>query len=75
MSVISNCRNGLSICLKRLSQQDIAEVAEMIYHAYKQDKQTVIMGKGDSPSTASRFACDLRIGTAVKDKPRVHAAV
>ena len=30
MSVISNYLKGLSICLKGLSQQDIAEVAEIV---------------------------------------------
>jgi len=35
MSVISDYLNGLSICLKELSQQDIAEVAEMLFQTYQ----------------------------------------
>jgi len=73
MSVISDYLKGLSICLKGLSQQDIAEVAEMLFQAYKQGKQIVIMGNGGSASTASHFARDLKIGTAVEEKPRVRA--
>ena len=73
MSAIGNYLKGLSICLKGLSQQDIAEVAEMLFQAYEQGKQIVIMGNGGSASTASHFARDLKIGTAVEDKPRVRA--
>jgi len=73
MSVISNYLNSLSNCLRELSQQEIANIAEALFQTYQRGKQIIIMGNGGSASTASHFARDLRIGTAVKDKPRVNA--
>jgi D-sedoheptulose 7-phosphate isomerase len=73
MSVINNYLQGLNGCLRELSEQSIASIAETIYGAYKNDKQVVIMGNGGSASTASHFARDLRIGSRVEGKPRVRA--
>lgn len=51
---------------KAISQIDldkIQKIAEVIYDAYKNDKQIFIIGNGGSASTASHFACDLGKGT------------
>ena len=73
MSVISEYIDGLGDCLKALSEKSIADIADVIYKAYQNNKQVIIMGNGGSASTASHFARDLRIGSAVKGKPRVRA--
>jgi D-sedoheptulose 7-phosphate isomerase len=73
MSVISNYVDGLGDCLKALSEESIADIADTIYKAYRKNKKVIIMGNGGSASTASHFACDLRMGSAAKGKPRVRA--
>ena len=73
MSVLSDYIDGLGDCLKALSEKSITDVADIIYKAYKENKQVIIMGNGGSASTASHFARDLRIGSAAKGKPRVRA--
>jgi len=73
MSIIQNYINGLRNCLKELSMQNLEEVAEIIFNAYKKTKQIFILGNGGSASTASHFARDINIGTAVEGKPRVRA--
>ncbi|TET48388.1 MAG: SIS domain-containing protein [Dehalococcoidia bacterium] len=70
--LIKNYIDGLSICLKELSHQDIADVADIIFKAYKKNKQIFILGNGGSASTASHFARDLRMGTVVSGKKRMH---
>ncbi len=75
MSIIENYVNGLRQCLGELSQQSInvGEVAEIIFKAYQKGKQIFLLGNGGSATTASHFARDLKIGTAIKGKPRVRA--
>ena len=73
MSVISDYIDGLGDCLKALSEELITDIADIIYKAYRENKQVIIMGNGGSASTASHFARDLRIGSAAKGKPRVRA--
>lgn len=64
---------GLIKCLEEVSKQNAEEVADVIIDAWRKGKQVFIMGNGGSATTASHFARDLRIGTAVKGKPRVRA--
>ena len=73
MSTISNYINNLNDCLKEFQEQDIEEVASIIFNAYKKGKQIFIIGNGGSASTASHFARDLAIGSAREGKPRVKA--
>ncbi|MBL7127012.1 MAG: SIS domain-containing protein [Dehalococcoidales bacterium] len=72
-SLIKNYIDGLSLCLRELSHQDITDVADIIFKAYKKSKQVFILGNGGSASTASHFARDLRMGTVVSGKKRVRA--
>ena len=69
--IIGDYLKGLRSCLKELSGQDIEGIVEVIFTAYKEGKQIFIMGNGGSATTASHFARDLQIGTAVAGKPRV----
>lgn len=71
--IIQSYIDGLQQCLNELCQQDIETVVSIIFAAYKKGKQIFTMGNGGSATTASHFARDLRIGAAVKGKPRVRA--
>jgi len=73
VSLIDDYIKGLIDCLNQLSRQSIAGVVQAIYDAYLHNRQIFIMGNGGSAATASHFARDLRIGTAVEGKPRVRA--
>jgi len=73
MSSIQNYVDGLSNCLKELLQQDVEEIANIIFDAYKKGKQIFVMGNGGSASTSSHFARDLFIGTVTEGKPRLKA--
>ena len=66
--------DDLHSCLRELPQQNIEEIAEIIFNAYKKGKQVFIMGNGGSATSASHFARDLQMGTAVDGKPRVQAS-
>lgn len=46
-----------------LDCQKIHKIAEIIFDAYKNDKQIFVIGNGGSATTASHFACDLGKGT------------
>jgi D-sedoheptulose 7-phosphate isomerase len=64
---------GLRSCLDEISKQDIEDIVDIIFTAYRKGKHVFIMGNGGSATTASHFARDLQIGTAVEGKPRVKA--
>ena len=64
---------GLTECLEELSQQNLGEIADMIIDAWRNGNQIFVMGNGGSATTASHFARDLQIGTAVEGKARVRA--
>lgn len=49
--------------INELDLEKIRKITEVIYQAYRNDKQIFIMGNGGSASTASHFACDLGKGT------------
>jgi D-sedoheptulose 7-phosphate isomerase len=69
MDIKEFAKNYLSNINRAISEIDldkIQTVAQVIYNAYKNDKQIFIIGNGGSASTASHFACDLGKGT-VKD--------
>ena len=73
MSLIENYVEGLYQCLEELSPQNIEEIADVIFDAYKKGKQIFVMGNGGSATTASHFVNDLKLQTVVEDKPRVRA--
>ena len=73
MSLIQDYIDGLSDNLKELLRQNVAEIADIIFDAYKKGKQIFIMGNGGSATTASHFANDLKLGTAVERQACVRA--
>ncbi len=68
---ISDYVKGLRACLDELSGQDVEDIADIIFNAYKDGKQIFVLGNGGSATTACHFARDLQIGTAVEGKPRI----
>ncbi|MBF0456880.1 MAG: SIS domain-containing protein [Nitrospirae bacterium] len=50
---------GISTIVKKMDDAHIERIADLIYQAYKQDKQIFIMGNGGSAATASHFCSDL----------------
>jgi D-sedoheptulose 7-phosphate isomerase len=73
MTIVQDYTSGLFRCLQELSKQNVEEIAEIVTDAWRKGKWAFIMGNGGSASTASHFARDLQIGTAVEGKPRVKA--
>jgi len=49
--------------IDELDLEKIQKITEIIYEAYKNNKQVFIMGNGGSASNSSHFACDLGKGT------------
>ena len=64
---------GLRGCINEIEQQDVGAVASIIYQAYLENRHIYILGNGGSAATASHFARDLSIGTAVEGKLRIKA--
>ena len=71
MEVVKEYIEGLKKCITELSTRDIEETASTIFDAFKKGKRIFIMGNGGSATTATHFARDLQIGTAVAGKPRL----
>ncbi|MDP2909931.1 MAG: SIS domain-containing protein [bacterium] len=58
-----NYINSIKKAIDVLDLDKIEQVAQIIFNAYKNNKQIFIIGNGGSASTASHFACDLGKGT------------
>ena len=71
MELIKEYIEGLKKCIEELSIRDIEETASIISDASKKGKRIFIMGNGGSATTATHFARDLQIGTAVAGNPRL----
>ena len=74
MPIIQDYIKDLIECLEELSQQNIEEIANIVFDAWKKEKRVFIMGNGGSATTASHFARDLQIGVAVRGKPHIRAS-
>jgi D-sedoheptulose 7-phosphate isomerase len=58
---------------KRVSRDNIAKAIELLYEAWKDDKQIFLIGNGGSASTATHFASDLSKSCSVANKRRFRA--
>jgi D-sedoheptulose 7-phosphate isomerase len=58
---------------KRISREDISKVIELLYEAWRENKQVFLAGNGGSASTAVHFASDLAKFTTVEGKRRFRA--
>ncbi len=73
MSITQEYINGLHECLEELCQQEeeVEKISNIIFEAYKKDKQVFIMGNGGSASTASHCALGFEKQSSVEGKPRL----
>jgi len=58
---------------RRISQEDIDKVIELLYEAWRNGRQVFLAGNGGSASTATHFASDLAKFTSVEGKRRFRA--
>lgn len=58
---------------KRISQEDINSVIELLYGAWRDGQQVFLAGNGGSAATATHFASDLSKFTSVEGKKRFRA--
>lgn len=56
-----------------ISHEDIDRVIEILFDAWKKNKQVFLCGNGGSAGTATHFTCDLLKVTIVKGKKRFKA--
>jgi D-sedoheptulose 7-phosphate isomerase len=70
-NILQNYLNGLQLCISEISNQDIEGVADILFEAYRHNRQVFIFGNGGSAATASHIVCDLRKGTALPDRRRL----
>jgi len=59
---------GMSSIVKRLDTNQISRLTDIIFEAYKNDKQVFIMGNGGSAATSSHFCSDLSKTTMIEGK-------
>lgn len=65
--------NEIKYICDNVSREDIDKVIEILFDAWKNDKQVFICGNGGSAGTATHFACDLFKVTVVEGKKRIRA--
>jgi D-sedoheptulose 7-phosphate isomerase len=58
---------------KCISIEDINNVIELLYEAWKKRRQVFLAGNGGSAPTATHFACDLAKFTSIEGKKRFRA--
>jgi D-sedoheptulose 7-phosphate isomerase len=63
----------LESIIKRVSQEDIDMVINLLYQAWREGRQVFLAGNGGSASTATHFASDLAKFTSVEGKSRFRA--
>jgi D-sedoheptulose 7-phosphate isomerase len=69
--ILPSYLSGLQDCISEISNQDIQGVADIVFSAYRNNRQIFIFGNGGSAATASHITCDLRKGTAQPGKARL----
>jgi D-sedoheptulose 7-phosphate isomerase len=70
---ISDYLAEMKTVAENISREDIDEVVELLYDAWRQDRRVFICGNGGSAGTATHFACDLAKTTIVDSKKRFKA--
>jgi len=63
MQFINDYFDKLNQEVNKLNKEEVKKVVDVLYEAWKNDRQVFILGNGGSASTASHFACDLGKGT------------
>ena len=70
---IHNYFEEMKQIIENLSREDIDQVVEALFRAWKDGQTVFTMGNGGSASTATHFACDLSKVTIVDNKKRLRA--
>lgn len=63
----------IEVILKKISYEEITKAVNLLYNAWRQDRQIFLIGNGGSASTATHFASDLSKFCSVEGKPRFRA--
>ncbi len=63
MDIIEEYFNKLKKGIDSLDRNMINKIIDVLFEAWKKEKQIFILGNGGSASTASHFACDIGKGT------------
>lgn len=63
MEFIKNYFSELKNTVDSMPVEDIKKVVDILFDAYKKNRQIFIIGNGGSASISSHFACDLNKGT------------
>jgi D-sedoheptulose 7-phosphate isomerase len=53
-----------------IPRERVEAIGEILYRAYRHNKQVFIIGNGGSAATASHMACDLGKNTMLQNRPR-----
>ena len=69
-NIITKYVDGIHNALKGIDMQAIDEAVNVLWNAYKEDRQVFIFGNGGSASTASHMACDIGKGVVRQGKKR-----
>jgi D-sedoheptulose 7-phosphate isomerase len=64
---------ALDSIVKNISRSDIEKVMDVLFEAWRGDRQVFMAGNGGSASAATHFACDLAKFTAIEGKKRFRA--
>lgn len=70
---IEDYLNDVKSIASRISREDINQIINLLYEAWRKGKQIFIAGNGGSSSTATHFASDLVKFTSVEGKQRFRA--
>jgi D-sedoheptulose 7-phosphate isomerase len=73
IELINNFFNETKVTIDKTSVKEIDKIIEVLFNAWKNDKQVFIMGNGGSASTATHFASDLSKFVSFEDKKRFKA--
>lgn len=70
---VSRYLQELESITRRISQEDIHNVIDLLYQAWKEGRQVFLAGNGGSAPTATHFTCDLAKFTSVEGQKRFRA--
>jgi D-sedoheptulose 7-phosphate isomerase len=68
--MIQNYLGEISSLMLKISEISIENVLNILYDAYKDDRQVFLFGNGGAAATSMHLACDLAKGATYPDKRR-----
>ena len=72
-SYIKDYLNESAEIVKQIEVEQLKAAVDILFEAWKDNKQVFVMGNGGSAATASHFACDLQKPTHKPGKERIKA--